>query len=354
MKCPAESRIPASLMAYWIDLDSPALNQEMPPMQTMQTNMTPGLHADARLTALFIVVACLLTGCGSGTDDAPNSSSPASVPSPTSKHEAVAVAVANNTAQSSQASVNEAHSEPADFEGTMQQVRITLGPDAISAVAGSNDLSAILALSPDRVIKAVHNGEVEAKTIRKSTLEIDGRMARLQTEGESGYTIYDGEQVAAHIVDPDNKMIMTMDGARMAAARAESGDSIQIDAKQIGESSIRGYDAIGYRFDLFGDNIATVWLSEDFESDVGPIFDIMAAVNLFGPMEVGEGAPVRSVMVNRETLAKGRGFMPAYTITEFYDLQPGAVADDRFDLPEGYQRQSMADLRNAAAAGSGQ
>lgn len=289
-------------------------------------------------TSSLLIAAGLLAGCSGGSDH------------PTGTIAEAGPEVAGASARTPQPTAN----APADFEGTMQQLMISLGPDAISSIAGSNDLDAVLALSPDRVIEAVNSGEIEAISVERSTFEIDGPMARIQAKGAPQYTIFDGEQVAAHIVDPDNKMIMTMDGARMAAARAESGDSIQIDAKQIGESSIRGYDANGYRFDFFGDNIATVWLSEDLESDVGPIFDIMAAVNPFGPMEVGEGAPVRSVMVNRETLAKGRGFMPAYTITEFYDLQPGAVADDRFDLPEGYQRQSMADLRNAAAAASGQ
>src|SRR3546814_1682357 len=77
-------------------------------------------------------------------------------------------------------------------------------------------------------------------------------------------------------------------------------------------------------------NIATVWLSEDLDAQTGEFFDIWSALNPLGPvMEVGEGAPVRAVMVNPESLSDKAGFMPAYTITEFYDVQSGDVADER-------------------------
>src|SRR3546814_9520250 len=90
------------------------------------------------------------------------------------------------------------------------------------------------------------------------------------------------------------------------------------------------------------DNIATVWLSEDLDEDTGRFFDIWTALNPLGVMmEAGEGAAVRAVMVNPESLSGKASFMPAYTITEFYDVQSGDVADERFVLPEGYQRRGM-------------
>src|SRR3546814_8182187 len=52
-----------------------------------------------------------------------------------------------------------AEAAPADFEGTMQQVIISLGAGAVRQVVGSNDLETVLAFSPDRLIKAVHDGE---------------------------------------------------------------------------------------------------------------------------------------------------------------------------------------------------
>lgn len=285
---------------------------------------------------LALITAGLLAGCSGGTDDAASAdtkpaferTSPSNLPEQP---------IAN---------------APADFEGTMQQVVISVGPDAIRSVAGSNDLATVLALSPDEVIEAVHSGTIEAESIQESTLEIDGRMGRLQTEGDASYTILDGTQVAAHVVDHENGMVITMDPARMAeaaAARGESAGEMELEVEEVGEREIRGFDATGYRFEFMGDNIATVWLSEDLESQTGPIFDIWLDVNPLGRVELGgDGAPVRTVMVNPETLASGRGFMPAYTITEFYDLQPGDVADDRFDLPEGYQRMGMADLGRGA------
>src|SRR3546814_4885756 len=82
----------------------------------------------------------------------------------------------------------------------------------------------------------------------------------------------------------------------------------------MGERGIRGFDTTGYRFEFMG-NIATVWLSEDLDAQTGEFFDIWSALNPLGPvMEVGEGAPVRAVMVNPESLSDKAGFMPAYTI----------------------------------------
>src|SRR3546814_15743831 len=80
----------------------------------------------------------------------------------------------------------------------MQQVIISLGADAVRQEVGSTDLETVLAFSPDRLIKAVHDGEIEAESILKSTLEIDGRMGRLQAEGQPDYSIVDGEQMAHH------------------------------------------------------------------------------------------------------------------------------------------------------------
>src|SRR5690606_32223099 len=107
------------------------------------------------------------------------------------------------------------------------------------------------------------------------------------------------------------------------------------------------FDTTGYRFEFMG-NIATVWLSGELDAQTGAFFDIWSALNPLGPvMEVGEGAPVRVVMVNPGSLAGKTGYMPAYTITEFYDVQSGDVPDERFVLPEDYRRQGVADLGSA-------
>lgn len=306
----------------------------------MKTKMSHTLRAGALLPTLL--AAGLLAGCGGGTD----------VASGSTDAEPVAEAATNAPAQSSPATVAADRPRPAaDFEGTMQQVIISLGSDAIRAVAGSNDLATVLALSPDKVIEAVHSGAIEADSIQKSILEIDGRMGRLQTEGDASYTILDGEQLAAHVVDTENRMIITMDPAKLAAAAAARGQDttpMGSEVETVGKREIRGFDAVGHRFEFMGDNIATVWLSQELESQTGPIFDVLRDVNPLGRMDVGDGAPVRAVMVNRKTLASGSGFMPAYTVTEFYDLQAGDVADGRFDLPDGYQRMGMADLGRGA------
>lgn len=310
----------------------------------MRTKLLGILRIDALVPALL--AGGLLAGCGGGAADG--------VPGDTGAQQA-AEAAAGSLAQSpsrlSQAGGETERAAAANFEGTLQQVIISLGPDAIRSVAGSNDLATVLALSSDKVIDAVHGGAIQADSIHRSTLEIDGRMGRLQNEGEASYTVLDGRQVAAYVVDPENSMIMTMDPAKRAGAAAVRGEGsapMDLDVEKVGEREIRGFHAIGHRFEFMDDNVATVWLSKDLERQVGPIFDIWQAINPLGQMDVGDGAPVRVVMVNREALASGGGIMPAYTITEFYDLQPGAVADGRFDLPDGYQQVDMADLMRGA------
>lgn len=244
-----------------------------------------------------------------------------------------------------------ADAAPADFEGTMQQVVISLDAEAVRKVAGSTDLQAVLDLPPDRLVEAVNSGEIAAESILKSTLEIDGRMGRLQTEGQQDFSILDGERMATHVVVPSDRMIMTMDPARMAAAGAANGktdEPVDMGAEEIGDREIRGFDTTGYRFEFMG-NIATVWLSEELDAETGGFFDIWSALNPLGPvMDVGEGAPVRAVMVNPESLAGKSSFMPAYTITEFHDVASGEIPDDRFTLPEGYRQQGLADLGRGA------
>src|SRR3546814_1748945 len=125
-----------------------------------------------RKTALLptLIAMGLLAGCSGGGDSAANAAAPVD-------GDAVEARV--------QASAAAAAAAPADFEGTMQQVVISLGSDAVRKVVGSTDLEKVLAFSPDRLIEAVHNGEIEGDSILKSTLEIDGRKGRLQTEGQA-------------------------------------------------------------------------------------------------------------------------------------------------------------------------
>lgn len=308
----------------------------------MQQTLFTTLHKTALLTAL--IATGMLAGC-SGSGDGTGaiaSAADAAIPMDESAVQAPA-----------QASAAAAVAAPADFEGTMQYLMISLGSDAVRKVAGSTDLQTVLALSPDQLIKAVRSGEIKADSIVKSTLEIDGRKGRVQDEGAADYSILDGEQMVTYVVMAEERTIMKMAPgglAAMAAGAASGKDAEPVgpDAKKVGEREIRGFDTTGYRF-KFMDNIATVWLSEDMEAQTGAFFDIWSALNPLGPlMEVGEGAPVRAVMVNPDSLSGGSSFMPAYTITEFYDLQPGKIADARFVLPEGYQQRDMADMGREA------
>src|SRR3546814_7316818 len=127
----------------------------------------------------------------------------------------------------------------------MQQVISSLGSDAVRQVVGSNDLETVLAFSPDRLIEAVHDGEIEADSILKSTLENDGRKGRLQTEGQADYSILDGEQMATHVVMQEDRTIMTMDPAKLAAAgvaNSKNTEPMGQGAKKMGEREIRGFD----------------------------------------------------------------------------------------------------------------
>lgn len=242
----------------------------------------------------------------------------------------------------------------ADFQGTLQQVVVSLGPEAIRSLAGSDDIQEVLAVSPDSVLKAVQSGKIKAQSIEKSTVEIQGNKARIQPEGKSSYTIVDGAERSVNSVMPENRTIVTMNAAKMSAAAAAAGETAEPakqKAERIGTSTIRGFDTTGYRFDFFGDNVATVWLSEKLAESVGPALDTWLNANPFlGALDIPAGTPVRVVVVNRESLTKKSSFLPAYTITEFYDLQPGVVDDERVGLPAGYKRQSFADMISGGAS----
>lgn len=240
-----------------------------------------------------------------------------------------------------------------DFQGTLQQVMVSIGPEAIRSLAGSDDMETVLALSPDSVLKAVQAGKIKAQSIEKSTIEIRGDKARIQAEGKSNYTILDGAEHTINTVAPESRTIITMGSTTLSAAVAAAGQTAETDkqkAEQIGKSTIRGFDAAGYRFDYFGDNVATIWLSEELTESIGSVFDVWFDANPFlGKLDIPAGAPVRIVVVNRERFTKKSGFLPAYTITEFYDLQPGTVDGARVDLPEGYKRQNLAEMMSGGA-----
>ncbi len=312
----------------------------------MQRNLFMSLNKKVLLAAL--IATGVLAGCSGGGGDGGGGDASDSA----AAADAVAPMDEGAVQAPTQAPATAAVAAPADFEGTMQYVMISLGSDAVRTVAGSTDLKTVLALSPDQLIKAVRSGEVKADSIVKSTMEIDGRKGRFQDEDDSSYSILDGEQMATFVVMPENRMIMKMAPgglAGMASGAASGKDTTPVapDADKVGEREIRGFDTTGYRF-KFMDNIATVWLSKDLEAQTGAFFDIWSALNPLGPvMEVGEGAPVRAVMVNPKSLSRGSGITPAYSITEFYDLKPGEVADGRFVLPEGYKQTDMADMGRA-------
>lgn len=252
-----------------------------------------------------------------------------------------------------------------DFEGTLQQVEVQLGADAIRSLAGSDDPSEVLRLSPDRVLEAVRSGEVEARTIRESRIEIQGRRARLQAGGEPGYTIVDGERGVVYVVDPQERTIMVMDPEEIAEAAAgrDRPEPEEASVERVGTRTIRGYEATGYRIDM-GDQLLLVWMSEEMGESIRSysesMFELGAQLQRLGmgggrvvpPEEFRDaGAAVRTVMVHSRALRDGSGArspfgaaMPAYLLTEFYELEPGSVPDERFALPEGYERRSFGEM----------
>src|SRR5699024_8874226 len=153
-----------------------------------------------------------------------------------------------------------------------QQVVVSLGPEAIRSLAGSDDLEAVLAFSPDRVLEAVQAGQVKAQSIERSTIEIKGSKARLQAEGKPSYTILDAGRRVTNTVMPDNPMIIVMDAAERE--KAANSESERQQPERVGEQPIRGLATTGYRFDFFGDNVATVWLSEELTASIGPVLDV--------------------------------------------------------------------------------
>mgnify|MGYP006190188831 CR=1 FL=1 len=259
--------------------------------------------------------------------------------------------VASGAASSMQADA--AIAEPvaptgAEFEGTMELLEVSLDADAVRAVVGSVDPAAVMAFPPERLVDAALAGDIETVSTKRTTLEIDGRMARWPVDATEGsYMILDGHANRVHVVDSDTRDIMTMDPARMTAQSAV-GSASDIEVEHVGQREIRGFEANGYRVSGFmGGTVLTLWLSPELEAVTGPLFDVWLMLNPLGQDTPGRGALVRSVMVNPDVLAGGDGFLPAYTVAEFHDPEPGAVAEERLVLPDGYRRVDLGEMTGA-------
>src|SRR3546814_8250733 len=114
-----------------------------------------------RKTALLpaLIATGLFAGCGGAGESAADAAAPMG-------GNAVEAAAARESVAAA------AEAAPADFEGTMQQVIISLGAGAVRQVVGSNDLETVLAFSPDRLIKAVHDRSEEHTSELQSLMRI--------------------------------------------------------------------------------------------------------------------------------------------------------------------------------------
>src|SRR3546814_10967241 len=106
-----------------------------------------------RKTALLpaLIATGLFAGCGGAAESAADAAAPMG-------GNAVEAAAARESVAAA------AEAAPADFEGTMQQVIISLGPGAVRQVVGSTDLDTVLAFSPARLIQDAHAGEMATET----------------------------------------------------------------------------------------------------------------------------------------------------------------------------------------------
>lgn len=260
-----------------------------------------------------------------------------------------------------------------DFEGTIRQITVQIGADAITSLAGTDDPESILELDPDRVLEAVRSGEVDALSIQEGSIEIEGQRARMNTEDESAYTIVDGRENIGYTVDPDEQMIMTMDPAQLARATAAlpgNGEPSEASIDRLGERTVRGIETTVYRMEN-GRNLAHVYLSREYGEPMSFMFDYLMELGVemqkLGMGQQGfivpeemldEGAAIRTVSVRkpRDPSSGGAGSLQerlrarmsggglTYFITEYFGLEPGDVPDGRLALPEGYQHQSFTDM----------
>src|SRR3546814_19576218 len=85
--------------------------------------------------------------------------------------------------------------------------------------------------------------------------------------------------MATHVVMQEDRTIMTMDPAKLAAAgvaNSKNTEPLGQGAQKMGERELRGFDTTGYLFEFRG-NSATVWLPADLEAKTGQYFDIWSA-----------------------------------------------------------------------------
>src|SRR3546814_9873684 len=106
-----------------------------------------------RKTALLpaLIATGLFAGCGGAGESAADAAAPMG-------GNAVEAAAARESVAAA------AEAAPADFEGTMQQVIISLGADAVRQEVGSTDLETVLAFSPDR--SEEHTSELQSRMRR--------------------------------------------------------------------------------------------------------------------------------------------------------------------------------------------
>ena len=273
------------------------------------------------------------------------------------------------------------------FEGVIQQRTIFLDGDALYEILYTFDeeeladeedefdeeqylraeVDRILGLPVDELLSMVSQSGLEME-IEEITMHVKG--AKVRTDmGAFGYVIMDADEETLWMVRPENRIFVKWTQADVEAAERQTQETLArlgIDMEDIegagSEASdaatfeplsrtaeINGFEATGYRAES-RDDVTVGWLAEDVHG-VGATFRALAERTeaLYGDDEDASGSTQdlfweRGLPVRIQSVSTALGSLSHYEVTDFLSVEATSVADELFEIPEGFTEVSMEDL----------
>lgn len=241
------------------------------------------------------------------------------------------------------------------FEGTVTQRSISVTSQGIQTLLGDVgdevDMDALFAIPLERVLALAERGEHLAR-VETSEIRIKGSSLRAgMGEDGQGYVILDTEEGAMRMVDPAERMYVEMSAEQLEAMHAGMGAAVpgdeeseaDIAVRRLGESrTVAGRRVDGYEVVESG-VVTRAWIASGDE----PLGRVMAAITEWSARMDGEeadGADARLLELGTPLLTQtydGGWGGGEYHVEETLSITQEPLADDLFEVPAGYTRQSM-------------
>lgn len=239
------------------------------------------------------------------------------------------------------------------FEGTLIQRSISVTSQGIHTLLGDAgdevDVDALFAIPLERVLALAQQGEHMAR-VETSEIRIKGSSLRagLGEDGQ-GYVLLDTEEGAVRMVDPAERMYVEMSAEQLDATRAGMGATIpggeesEAEVRRLGGSrTVAGRRVDGYEV-VESDVVTRAWMASGDE----PLGRVMVAITDWSARLDGEeadGADARLLELGTPLLTQtydGGWGGGEYHVEETVSITQEPLADELFEVPAGYMRQSM-------------